>query len=87
MSDGQRTLASPCARSGVRALSAHDATSHPQAGVITGWAVYSSANRDLCDRLRRETQLLVEDALWIATDAARALQYAHDHGTKGDPGG
>ena len=34
----------------------------------------------LRDRLRRETQLPVEDALRIATDAARALQYAHDHG-------
>ena len=34
----------------------------------------------LRDRLRRETQLPVEDALRIATDVARALQYAHDHG-------
>jgi eukaryotic-like serine/threonine-protein kinase len=34
----------------------------------------------LRDRLRRETQLPVEDALRIVTDAARALQYAHDHG-------
>ncbi|MBA3260208.1 MAG: protein kinase [Gemmatimonadales bacterium] len=34
----------------------------------------------LRDRLRREQQLPVEDALRIATDAARALQYAHEHG-------
>jgi TolB-like protein/Flp pilus assembly protein TadD len=34
----------------------------------------------LRDRLRRETQLPVEDALRIATDAAQALQYAHEHG-------
>ena len=34
----------------------------------------------LRDRLRRELQLPVEVALRIATDAARALQYAHDHG-------
>jgi serine/threonine-protein kinase len=34
----------------------------------------------LRDRLRREQQLPVEVALRIATDAARALQYAHDHG-------
>lgn len=34
----------------------------------------------LRDRLRRETQLSVEDALRIATDAARALDYAHHHG-------
>jgi eukaryotic-like serine/threonine-protein kinase len=34
----------------------------------------------LRDRLRREPQLPVEVALRIATDAARALQYAHDHG-------
>ena len=34
----------------------------------------------LRDRLRREQQLPVEDALRIATEAARALQYAHDHG-------
>jgi eukaryotic-like serine/threonine-protein kinase len=34
----------------------------------------------LRDRLRREQQLPVHDALRIATDAARALQYAHDHG-------
>jgi serine/threonine-protein kinase len=34
----------------------------------------------LRDRLRREAQLSVEDAIRITTDAARALQYAHDHG-------
>ena len=34
----------------------------------------------LRDRLRRESQLPVEVALRIATEAARALQYAHDHG-------
>jgi eukaryotic-like serine/threonine-protein kinase len=34
----------------------------------------------LRDRLRREPQLPVEVALRVATDAARALQYAHDHG-------
>jgi serine/threonine protein kinase/Flp pilus assembly protein TadD len=35
---------------------------------------------NLRDRLRREPQLPVESALRIATEAARALQYAHDHG-------
>ena len=34
----------------------------------------------LRDRLRREAQLPIEDAIRITTDAARALQYAHDHG-------
>jgi serine/threonine-protein kinase len=34
----------------------------------------------LRDQLRREPQLPVEVALRIATDAARALQYAHEHG-------
>jgi eukaryotic-like serine/threonine-protein kinase len=34
----------------------------------------------LRDRLRREQQLPMEVALRIATDAARALQYAHNHG-------
>ena len=34
----------------------------------------------LRDRLRREQQLPVEVALRITTDAARALQYAHEHG-------
>jgi serine/threonine-protein kinase len=34
----------------------------------------------LRDRLRRERQLGVEDALRIAREAAQALQYAHDHG-------
>ena len=34
----------------------------------------------LRDRLRRETQLPVDDAIRIATDAARALEYAHEHG-------
>jgi eukaryotic-like serine/threonine-protein kinase len=34
----------------------------------------------LRDRLRREPQLPVDVALRIAADAARALQYAHDHG-------
>jgi TolB-like protein len=34
----------------------------------------------LRDRLGREQQLPVELALRIATDAARALQYAHEHG-------
>jgi serine/threonine-protein kinase len=34
----------------------------------------------LRDRLRRERQLPLEDALRIAREAAQALQYAHDHG-------
>jgi eukaryotic-like serine/threonine-protein kinase len=34
----------------------------------------------LRDRLRRERQLSVDDALRIATEAARALDYAHQHG-------
>jgi serine/threonine-protein kinase len=34
----------------------------------------------LRDRLRRERQLPVDDALRIATEAARALDYAHHHG-------
>jgi eukaryotic-like serine/threonine-protein kinase len=34
----------------------------------------------LRDRLRRERQLSVDDALRIATEAARALEYAHHHG-------
>jgi TolB-like protein/tetratricopeptide (TPR) repeat protein len=34
----------------------------------------------LRDRIRRERQLPVEDALRIAREAAQALQYAHDHG-------
>jgi TolB-like protein/Tfp pilus assembly protein PilF len=34
----------------------------------------------LRDRLRRERQLPVEDAVRIAREAAQALQYAHDHG-------
>ena len=34
----------------------------------------------LRDRLRRERQLPVDDALRIASEAARALDYAHQHG-------
>jgi serine/threonine-protein kinase len=34
----------------------------------------------LRDRLRRERQLPVEDALRVAREAAQALQYAHEHG-------
>jgi serine/threonine-protein kinase len=34
----------------------------------------------LRDRLRRERQLPVDDALQIAREAARALEYAHQHG-------
>ena len=34
----------------------------------------------LRDRLRRERQLPVEDALRITREAAQALQYAHDQG-------
>src|SRR4029079_17508437 len=34
----------------------------------------------LRDRLGRERQLPVDDALRIATEAARALDYAHQHG-------
>jgi eukaryotic-like serine/threonine-protein kinase len=34
----------------------------------------------LRDRLRRERQLSFEDAMRIATEAARALDYAHQHG-------
>ena len=40
----------------------------------------SSRARSLRDRLRRERQLPVDDALRIATEAARALDYAHQHG-------
>jgi serine/threonine-protein kinase len=36
--------------------------------------------QSLRDRLRRERQLPVEDALRIAREAAQALQYAHSHG-------
>ena len=34
----------------------------------------------LRDRLRRERQLPVDDALRIAREAAQALQYAHEQG-------
>ena len=34
----------------------------------------------LRDRLRRERQLPIDDALRITREAAQALQYAHDHG-------
>jgi serine/threonine protein kinase len=34
----------------------------------------------LRDRLRRERQLSLEDALRITTETARALEYAHQHG-------
>ena len=34
----------------------------------------------LRDRLRRERQLPVDDALRIAREAAQALEYAHQHG-------
>ena len=34
----------------------------------------------LRDRLRRERQISLEDALRIAREAAQALQYAHEHG-------
>src|SRR5437867_13197852 len=34
----------------------------------------------LRERLRRERQLAVDDALQIAREAARALDYAHQHG-------
>ncbi|HEU5041709.1 MAG TPA: protein kinase, partial [Gemmatimonadales bacterium] len=34
----------------------------------------------LRDRLRRERQLSIEDALRVAREAAQALQYAHGHG-------
>jgi len=36
--------------------------------------------KSLRDRLRRERQLPVDDALRIAREAAQALQYAHSHG-------
>src|SRR6185503_5231517 len=36
--------------------------------------------KSLRDRLRRERQLPVADALQIAREAARALDYAHQHG-------
>jgi eukaryotic-like serine/threonine-protein kinase len=38
------------------------------------------AGESLRDRLNRETQLSVDDALRISIDAARALGYAHEHG-------
>ncbi len=39
-----------------------------------------AAGESLRDRLERETQLPIEDALSIAREVADALQYAHDEG-------
>ena len=58
-------------------LSVHD--SGDAAGCL--WFTMPFVEGDsLRDRLRRERQLPVDDALRIAVEAARALEYAHKHG-------
>ena len=52
-------------------------------GEAAGQLWFTMANvegESLRDRLRRERQLAREDALRIAVEAARALDYAHTHG-------
>src|SRR5918912_3022299 len=52
-------------------------------GEVNGSAYYVMPfveGESLRDRLRREKQLPIADAVRITTDAARALQYAHEHG-------
>ena len=52
-------------------------------GEAQGFLFYAmpfAEGESLRDRLRRERQLPVDDALAIAREVADALQYAHDHG-------
>src|SRR6185295_341899 len=58
-------------------LSVHDA------GETAGYLWFTMPfveGESLRDRLRRERQLAVEDAVRITREAAQALQYAHEHG-------
>jgi serine/threonine-protein kinase len=58
-------------------LSLHDS------GEVDGTVFYVMPfveGESLRDRLARETQLPIDDAIRIATEVADALQYAHDHG-------
>jgi serine/threonine-protein kinase len=52
----------------------------PGAGPWLRYTMPFVEGESLRDRLGRERQLPVEDALRIATEAARALDYAHQHG-------
>ncbi|HMA43250.1 MAG TPA: serine/threonine-protein kinase [Gemmatimonadales bacterium] len=55
--------------------------SDPQAGVGHLWFTMPFVDGEsLRDRLRREGRLPLEDALRTTTEAARALEYAHQHG-------
>ncbi len=57
------------------------ATAQPGGGAERLWFTMPFVEGEsLRDRLRRERQLPVEDALRIAREAAQALQYAHEHG-------
>jgi serine/threonine protein kinase len=64
-------------------LTVHDSGESPGSGGAGPWLWYTMPyveGESLRDLLRRERQLPLEVALRIATEAARALDYAHQHG-------
>jgi len=64
-------------------LTVHDSGESRGTSGAGPWLWYTMPfveGESLRDRLRRERQLPVDDALRIATEAARALDYAHHHG-------
>ncbi|MGH7580252.1 MAG: serine/threonine-protein kinase [Gemmatimonadales bacterium] len=63
-------------------LTVHDSGEIPGAGgtPVLWFTMPYVEGESLRERLRRERQLPVEDALRIAREAAQALQYAHDRG-------
>jgi serine/threonine-protein kinase len=64
-------------------LSVHDSGSVPgdaNRAAILWFAMPFIDGESLRDRLTRETQLPLEDAIQIAREAADALEYAHQHG-------
>ena len=64
-------------------LSVHDSggvPGHANRAAILWFAMPFIEGESLRDRLTRETQLPLEDAVQIAREAADALEYAHQHG-------
>jgi serine/threonine-protein kinase len=62
-------------------LTVHDSGDVPRTGgpPLLWFTMPFVEGESLRERIRRERQLPVEDALRIAREAAQALQYAHDH--------
>ena len=66
-------------------LTVHDSASGTVRAGQLWYTMPFVEGESLRDRLRRDSQLPVDDAVRLAREAARALDYAHQHG-RGPPG-